>query len=102
MKKLGHRKCSRWRPLIAALVEEIGTERVGPLVDLVWMLDEAGPVAQPLTFGSQSQVHTTCVIRSFLVYNSDTDQGIPDTDQGIPDTDKYIPDTDQYNPDTDQ
>jgi len=45
---------------VGDLAEEIGTERVGPLVDLVWMLDEVGPVSQALSFGTQAQVHTPC------------------------------------------
>jgi hypothetical protein len=47
------------------LVEKIGTECVGPLVDLVWMFDEIGPVSQALTLGAQAQVHTPCNMSSY-------------------------------------
>jgi hypothetical protein len=57
MKKLRKNKMAAAE---VVLVEEIGTECVGPLVDLVWMFDKIGPVSQALTLGSQAQVHTPC------------------------------------------
>jgi|LakMenEpi03Aug12_release.lakeMendotaPanAssembly.Ray.scaffolds.fasta_scaffold1193437_1 hypothetical protein len=58
MKKLRKNKMAAAKEEV--LVEEIGTECVGPLVDLVWMFDEIGPVSQALTLGAQAQVHTPC------------------------------------------